>query len=80
MTKWYEVKMTTVQKIMVEVIDSEGDEGEDQAYEIARDFQPFSGETEYETWLVDEEEKHRLDSYLRHADEVVYLKDYAEDA
>ena len=76
MSKWYEVKIITIQVVMVEVAD---DKGEDEAFALAEDFKPFDGDTEFEMVQIDTQNKHSLDNYIRHADEVVYLKDYAEE-
>jgi hypothetical protein len=74
MSKWYDVKVVNYQSVMVEVPD---DGTEEMAMDLAMDFAPFGGDTEYEVDSVKNDPTY-LDSCIRHADEVVYLKDYQE--
>ncbi len=71
MSKWYEVKMVTVQIIMVE---TEGLYGEEErgkeAIEAANEFVPWEGDTEFE---VSEIGHTHLESHIRHATHVVRL-------
>ena len=70
MSKWYQAKILNVQYIMVEVAD---DKGSEEARLLAEDFTPFEGESEITLLEMKESD---VDSGIRHADDVVFIKDY----
>lgn len=70
MSKWFQAEIVTTQHIMIEVAD---DKDYDEALLFAEDFRPFEGDTEIT--IKDVPEKH-VESNIRHADEVVFIKDY----
>lgn len=67
MSKWYEVKVTTVKVFAVEV---EDDQGEEAAMEVALDYVSDFDEADCSDPITDHA---ILDSIKRHADEVLPL-------